>query len=436
MAAVQRPLPGAPARRSDRLATGARFALGAMVFLAVAGVWMAWSYLLKPGPDQWLIDLDVYREAGRSVLHGRPVYDWLTQPPQLLPFTYPPISALFLTPLALVPLPVLGWLWAAGQMLLLAGVVAVAYRPLLDRFGRWWPVALGVLAGALQWLLPLEDGIRFGQVDIILVALCLADYAARNPRWPRGLLIGIATAVKLTPGVFIVHLWLSGRRREALTATVTAGGLTLAAWLAVPGDSADYWLGAIFDSERLGNNANTSNQALRGMLIRWGVESAVPWLVVALVVAVLGFRYAVRASRLGDPLAACAMVGLLAVLLSPVAWIHHLAWVVLVLAVVIRDGRSWRRVALGAGIWLYFTVALPWQGLDFVRADTVPWVLGRIVEDAYGLMALVLLPLLDRLVRLDAVAGGQRAPRLSAAVTTAMTASSAPEIRRTTLSET
>jgi alpha-1,2-mannosyltransferase len=402
MAAVQRPLSGALARRwLGRLATGTYFTLGAAAFLAVAGIWMAWSYLLTPGPDQLLIDLDVYREAGRSVLVGRPVYEWLTQPPQLLPFTYPPISALLATPLTLVPWGLLGWVWTAGQMVLLAGVVAVAYRPLLERFGRWWPIALGVLAGALQWLLPLEDGIRFGQVDIILVALCFADVVARNPRWPRGLLIGIATGVKLTPGVFLVFLLLCGRRRDAMTATVTAAGLTLGAFLVVPADSVDYWFGSIFNTERLGSNDGTSNQALRGMLIRWGVESTLPWLAVAAVVAVLGFRYAVRVSRRGDGLAACAIVGLLAVLLSPVAWIHHLAWVVLVLAVVVRDGRSWRRVALAAGIWVYFTVALPWQGAVYVHGDSVPWVLGRIVQDAYGLLALALLPLLDRLARHD-----------------------------------
>jgi len=421
MAAVQRSPSGALRRRwRHRLTAWLLLVLGGTVFAAVAGVWMALSYLHEPGPDQLLVDLDVYREAGRSVLVGRPVYEWLTQTPQLLPFTYPPIAAVLATPLTFVPWEPLGWLWSAGQMVVLAGVAAVAYRPLLRRVtARLRPIALGLLTAALLWLLPLEDGIKFGQVDILLVALCLADYMVRRPGWPRGMLIGVATAVKLTPGVFLIHLWCSGRRREAMTATTTAVGLTLGAWLIIPADSADYWFGAIFDSERLGGNSCTSNQALRGMLMRWGVESPLPWLALAAVVAVVGFRYAVRAARLGDDLAACAMVGLLAVLLSPVAWIHHLAWLVLVLAVVVRGGRSWRRVALGAGLWVYFTLALPWLGGRLLREAEVPWAIGRLVQDSYGLMALVLLPLLDRLVRQDAAAAAPGG-RTSAGVTIAL----------------
>ena len=51
---------------------------------------------------------------------------------------------------------------------------------------------------------------RFGQVDMVLLAMAVADCAARAPRWPRGALVGLATAIKLVPGVFIVYLWLSG----------------------------------------------------------------------------------------------------------------------------------------------------------------------------------------------------------------------------------
>jgi alpha-1,2-mannosyltransferase len=298
-------------------------------------------------------------------------------------------------------------------------VATVAYRPLLDRFGRWRPVALGVLCAALLWLLPVEDSIRFGQVDIFLVGLCLADYVTRQPRWPRGMLVGIATAVKLTPGVFIVHLWLAGRRREAVTAAGTAAALTLAGFAVIPADSADFWFRAIFDSERLGSNTGTSNQSIRGILLRFGPDSSLLWLAVVAVVAVVGFRYAVRASRLGHDLGACALVGLLAVVLSPVAWIHHLCWVVLALAVVVGDGRDRpRRLLLAGALWLFFFLSIPWFGAsltDPLRFPDVPIVAARIVQGAFGLMAIVLLPVLDRLIRADAAvtAEAQRpAPRL------------------------
>ena len=60
-------------------------------------------------PDQRMVDLAVYRTGGLSVLQGQPLYAVLTQPPQLLPFTYPPVAALFAVPLALLP-------WSAAQL--------------------------------------------------------------------------------------------------------------------------------------------------------------------------------------------------------------------------------------------------------------------------------------------------------------------------------
>jgi len=60
--------------------------------------------------------------------------------------------------------------------------------------------------------------------------LCLLDCCVRRPRWPRGALIGLATAIKLVPGVFIVYLLITGRRRAAAVsvatfALVSGGGL-------------------------------------------------------------------------------------------------------------------------------------------------------------------------------------------------------------------
>jgi alpha-1,2-mannosyltransferase len=383
------------------------YLLGLGVFVLVAG-WIAVVYLTT-APDQRLVDLEVYRDAGISVLTGRPVYDWLTASPQLLPFTYPPISAILAIPLAFVPLQQIGWLWTAMQMALLLGIVAVAYRPLTRRFGRWSPVAVGAIAGLLLWELPLRDGIRFGQVDIVIVALCLADYLVRSPRWPRGLLIGIATAIKLTPGVFILHLWLSGRRREAVTAATTAIGLTVAAFLLIPTDSTDFWLRALFEPERLGANANTSNQSLRGMLLRLGLDHELIWLALVALLAWYGLRVAVRASRNGNELAAIAAVGLLAVLLSPVAWIHHLAWIAVVLAVIVGDGSNRRRVAIAIAVWALFYLKIPWWGAGLYR-DGMPLLLTQPIQDSFGLLAIALLVLIGRLVNASGPAPAAAAP--------------------------
>src|SRR5690606_24020289 len=218
------------------------------------------------------------------------------------------------------------------------------------------------------------DQVRFGQVDILLVALCLADCVARRPWWPRGFLIGLATAVKLTPGVFLIYLLVTRQWRTLFLASTVTALLTLLPFAVIPQDAADFWFGALLDSERLGANAATTNQSMRGMLIRLYLPDAlttVLWLAAVAVVGWVGFRGARDAYRDGDRITAVALVGLMAVLLSPVAWIHHLAWVVVVLGAIAGDGRDPVRLRVAAGVWLYYVVPVPWWGVT-IKAAEIP----------------------------------------------------------------
>ncbi|MEU8383785.1 glycosyltransferase 87 family protein, partial [Streptosporangium sp. NPDC048865] len=271
----------------------------------------------------------------------------------------------------------------------------------------WTPLLFAALMIACTYLMPIRDQVRFGQVDILLVALCLADCVARRPVWPRGMLIGLATAVKLTPGVFLIYLLIAGfgpgARREHrgafLVAALTAGLLTLLPFLVIPADAADFWFRALLDPERLGANAATTNQSMRGMLIRLYLPDALTsllWLALVAVVAWYGFRHARRALLDGHLVAGVALVGLMAVLLSPVAWIHHLAWVVVVLGALAGDGRDPVRLRVAAGVWLYYVVPIPWWGVT-IKAAEIPVlspVVGKIVQNGFGLGALVLVWLL------------------------------------------
>ena len=366
------------------------------------------GYLTGP-PDQRLVDLDVYRTGGLSVLRGQPLYTILTQPPQLLPFTYPPAAALFAVPLAVLPWPAAQLAWVPFIYVPLAVVIWYAFAPLLRRAGRLRPAAFAIVFAACAYLFPVRDEMRFGQVDLVLLALAVADCAAREPRWPRGALVGLATAIKLVPGVFVVYLWLSGRRRAALTAALVALAVTLGAWLLLPRDSVTYWTSAIFDSGRLGPNSGTSDQSLRGLLLRallpWppaaaGLPGGLPgviWVVAAAAVAVAGFtavRRLVRQSREPEAVAVTALVGVLA---SPVSWIHHYVVVVLVIGAILADGRARSRVVLAAGTAVYFALTIPWWGQSLLGQPAVPVLAARVVQDGFGLAALVLIVILARL---------------------------------------
>jgi alpha-1,2-mannosyltransferase len=362
-------------------------------------------------PDQRMVDLDVYRTSGWMVLHGSAVYDFLTQPPQLLPFTYPPFAALLAVPLALLSWPMAQWLWVILVYLALAITVRQAFREPIRRSGRWGPITMGVLVGATAHLMPVSDQIRFGQVDLFLVALCAADCLTPSPRWPRGLLIGLATAVKLVPGVFLVYLLVSGRRQAAGNAVLTAGAVTVGTFALLPRDSIDFWFGALFDNGRVGANNATTNQAIKGMLLRlyWpDTVTSVVWVALAAVIAFYGFRFARRASMIGDSirvssgpespaayraeLTGVAITGLLAVLISPVAWIHHLSWMVLVLGALLGSGNTLRRYVVTGAVGVFYVLPIPWWGTHLIGPHHVAIIrfAGRIVQDAYGLGSVVL----------------------------------------------
>ncbi|WP_327048902.1 glycosyltransferase 87 family protein [Microbispora sp. NBC_01189] len=390
------------------------------------------AYWLTNPEDQRLVDLDVYRTGGWALLRGLPVYDVITPAPQLLPFTYPPVAAMLAVPLAAMSWPVAQWVWTIAIVAVLAVTVRHAFRAFLDgvRGALAAPALFAVLCAACVYLMPIRDQVRFGQVDLFLLALCLLDCVVRRPWWPRGMLIGLATAVKLTPGVFLVYLAVTAfaardtvprdtapshsgaghgstaqshggtaQRRALFVAVFTAALLTLLPFLVITDDARDFWFGALLDSERLGANAATTNQSLRGMLLRLYLPDALTsavWLAAVAAIGWYGFRQARRAHLDGDTMTAVALTGLMAVLLSPVAWIHHIAWIVVVVAAVAGSGRDPVRLLVAAGVWLYYVLPIPWWGVS-IKALEIPIlspVAGKIVQNAFGLGAIGLVWLL------------------------------------------
>jgi alpha-1,2-mannosyltransferase len=350
-----------------------------------------------------LFDLGVYRDAGRSVLMGRQLYSYLTPVPQLLPFTYPPFSAIVAVPLALMPADAADLVWTLGSLFVLGWLVLVGFRPFVRRFpANWRPVVVAALVCVMAWTLPIRDEFRFGQVGIFLAALCALDCLLPKTRWPRGALVGLAVAVKLTPGVFIPYLWLTGRRRAAAVAAAWFAGATVATAVAMPQASRAFWTSAVLDSNRAGDNAGTSNQSLRGIFLR-SVHNPVGsglWVISVLVVAVAGYRWARNASLSGDEMRGVAMTGLLAVLLSPIAWIHHLSgFVPLMIGAVLGDGRHRPRVVQAVVLTAFFTLELPWWGqamLDHHGWHFVVHIVARLLQDSFAFGALVTLWLLSR----------------------------------------
>jgi alpha-1,2-mannosyltransferase len=374
--------------------------LCAVVLLAILGGFAWWR---ASRYEDGMVDLAVYREAGRVVLGFSSAPASLYSPyfglglPDFLPFTYPPFAALLFAPLALLSNVAGATLFTVVSVIALVGCARHAATPLLRRVGAYGPVLAAALLGVALLVEPVTMTLGLGQINLVLMAMCLADCVARRPRWPRGLLIGIATAVKLTPGIFIVYLWITGRRRAAVTATGVAAACTGIGALLRPGDSVAFWTDAVFDAERLRDNSYYYNQSLRGVTLRLlphGVNSVV-WLVLIALVAWFGLRRARAAHTAGDEVAAVAMVGLVAVLVSPVAWIHHATWLVLALVILVdvavaepEQRRS--LLAFATVISGIFILRLPQIGHN-MRWSGTPEAISAPLENLYAVTFVVLL---------------------------------------------
>lgn len=365
--------------------------IGALL-LVVGGVLGA-MWMLHPYVRKWdLEDLAVYRAAGRAVVHrhsvfGSYVHDQLRLP---LPFIYPPFAALLAAPFSWLTEKTANLAWTAATVVVLAAVVRVCFAPLVRRFGRAAPFALVLILAAVAALSPVEDHLRFGQVGIPLMACCIFDCMVEHPRWPRGALVGLASAVKLVPAIFIPYLWFSGRRRAAGVATATFGALTLIGFVVTPGDSWDFFHSKVFEPT---SPTFFSNQSLEGILQRAiGGPWRVFWLAAVVVVLVYGLRAAVEASREGDELRAVAIIGLVGVLVSPISWIHHLVWVVPAIAVIVGAGRYRAQVALAFLVAALFVARLPYFGHDELKTG----LLAAFLKDSYGLGCIALLVYLAR----------------------------------------
>ena len=349
------------------------------------------------------VDLEVYREAGRYALHHRDPYspgfgDGLRVK---LPFTYPPFAALVLIPLALVPKTLLLLGWTALSVGLLIALAILAVRPALLARGWSQPAVLAAAAGVLVWAVPVTQTISFGQINLILVAACLLDCGVTPmvPAKRRGVLVGIATAIKLTPGIFIVYFAVTRQWAAAARAAATAAVCAALAFVVYPGPSREYWLHLVFDAKRPGSPAYYGNQSLLSALERLHVGWL--WIPLGLALGCVGLWRAARAHRAGAEVTAVALVGLTALVVSPISWQHHGVWIVLAAGALITWATTPKRAAvaaLGFGVFLF---PLDFWGQRLYSMGWSPWITLPL-RNAYAFAfigMMLLLPIAPRRIR-------------------------------------
>jgi alpha-1,2-mannosyltransferase len=425
----------------------ARAKRSVVVTLLCLGAGLAtFGYLQRYGLSWLAVD----HAAIRGWLGGDKLYAYRA-PDSHLGTAASPVAALLLAPLALLPLPVAGWLLAvAGLAALLLAMVALA-GPVARRYGRRRVPAV-VAATALALMVePTRATLGLGCLDLLLFGLVTADVVALRRRawarsraawWPgppasrgaagvsparsatgpparfatgwsatavarrgwatgawAGVGTGVATALAISPVLFILYLAVTRQWRAATTAAATAAALLTGAALAAP-DATATWFGAVLSHlDRSGPLAALANQSLAGVLARLYDSTSTPvliWLSFGGLLVAVGLIRARSAHADGDEIAAFTLVGLTAAAVGPVSRIHELVWVLPAVLILVdaaarhrvtgrRPPRSRHRPGTGHAVAAVLTYTLfsvdpswtaVWNGYAFaliLLINALPW---------------------------------------------------------------
>jgi alpha-1,2-mannosyltransferase len=292
-----------------------------LVSLVLYGI----EYLHWPGYSQQ-IDVLVYRFGATRILHGLDLYStgmW-GRPDQLL-FTYTPFAALCFIPLALfgrLEVEVFSLLAMSG--LLIYAVVRMLRWLGVTAAPGLWPLA-ALLLGVLVWLEPVRQSIQLGQINLVILAVVIADVLSPPQRRWAGVGIGVVAGIKMTPAIFILYLLLIGRRRAALVATGALAGTVALGFAVLPRASVYYWGHGHFGDPHRINRDPTVSSSVYGLFLRLHYPASLG-AVAALMLAVAGLALGVIAHRRARALWGVSVVGLTSAAVSPFSWTHHWVW--------------------------------------------------------------------------------------------------------------
>ncbi|MFV9504521.1 MAG: glycosyltransferase family 87 protein [Oscillochloridaceae bacterium umkhey_bin13] len=327
-----------------------------------AGCVLIWASMYGYA-DAWLrspTDFSAYYDAALRLRLQQPLYEFeqLAANPFATSYKYPPLTALLMMPLTFLPFPLAGSVWRV----LAVASVASAMFVLLQRQTQWsWVARLGIIGGLLVLLSPVSRSLRFGQLELLLVAGVVggALLLLRGHLWSSAILWALIILMKLYPLILIVPLVRHGHWRW-----LVALGLGILGWSSVS-SLLSGWDGVFWRdlfptlSARDGRLANLS---VYGLLARWFDPTAyqgwvnVPtanMLSLGLSVLLLGsasliiWQYQTPA-----PTAfwyALSLMITTMLLILPITWDHYHVWLLVPLVL-----GFWRLGTTGAEAPLYF----------------------------------------------------------------------------------
>ncbi|ALR11526.1 membrane protein [Mycobacteroides saopaulense] len=345
---------GGSARRVARWITWGGPLVLAVALLLHAIVFIHWpTYALQ-------IDVLVYRFGGTRVLDGLDLYS-IGRNGEIddLLFTYTPFAALVFTPLAFITD------FTAQVLSLLVFPALLVYS--VWRMLRWLNVSVGaglwgllaLLVGLVSWLEPVRLSIQLGQINLLILAVVVTDVLAPK-RWKlAGIGIGIVAGIKLTPMIFIVFLFVVGRIRAAVVATVTLIGTIALGFIFLPSASHYYWVDRAFEKISRITRDPTASTSISGLFLRLDLSAATATALSVLVI-VVSLVIATMAYRRNQLLLAISVVGMASAAASPFSWSHHWVWFVPLVVHLSYRGYVLGKRASAITMWVFCAVFAAW----------------------------------------------------------------------------
>jgi len=290
-------------------------------------------------------------------------------------FTYPPGAIFIFYWTTWLPTEHVPYAWTALTLFSMVCVFAMVIRATSARRGLMlWVLSCWATVATVSLYPPFIEVLEWGQLALMLLSLIALDELFLKGRF-RGVGVGIASAIKLYPLLFVVA-WAFRREWRAVgTALLSFATCTAIAAIAWPTSAASFFIDLMWNGQditHLATNHATivSSQSLASMLNRPPIaldpHHQFPTFVVSGVVAALGLYGAHRLWRDRRPVGTMVVLVAVSSLCSPVAWDHYFCFAPLLwwVAAEAKRGSRLRHVSVLAGIVLL----IPW---NFWRREKV-----------------------------------------------------------------
>jgi len=282
----------------------------AFAVFAIVVVVLLYTFLIAGGTHPRLEDFHTFWLAGRDYLHHRDPYparitgriihgEW---------FVYPaPVAALF------VPLGALPYSVAAGVMtVLLLAATCGALWLLGVRDVRCYLVSLGSVV--------VLTAVNLGTMTPLLMLALAGCWRLRRRGWPLAATIAAAVLLKLFLWPLLVWTLVTGRRRVTVQALLIASVVSLVAWLPFAGSLTHY--PSLL--HQLAVHEAWAGYGVAGLAASVGASHSAAALVATAALPLVGISVWFAGRRLSERRAFAATIAL-AVVGSPVVWLHYFA---------------------------------------------------------------------------------------------------------------